>query len=67
VKCPVCGAASSVIESRKTMTNVVRRRRECVKNFHRWTTFELNAKRLDQLQLAETAVKAMSKAVRERS
>jgi transcriptional regulator NrdR family protein len=42
VKCPYCGSnKSSVLDSRDTEDSLeIRRRRECVKCLHRFTTYE---------------------------
>lgn len=40
MKCPICGAASRVLETRTTDTHATRRTREC-DNLHRFETFEI--------------------------
>lgn len=40
MKCPICGGKALVIETRRTVrTNQKRRRKECIKCGHRFTTF----------------------------
>lgn len=40
MKCPICAAASRVLETRTTDTHATRRMREC-DNLHRFETFEV--------------------------
>ena len=43
MKCPECGSACSAIVQTKKVAGKVRRRRECERCEHRWTTYELDA------------------------
>ena len=52
--CPV----GSHEETRLLETREGRRRRECGQCFHRWTTYEIPAERLEKLERLEQAVTA---------
>ena len=45
MKCPRCQSASEVLETRDA-----KRRRKCTACDHRWTTFEVTAQQLHQMQ-----------------
>ena len=50
--CPVCTHDEiAILETREG-----RRRRECKRCCHRWTTYEISAQRLDKLERLEQAV-----------
>ena len=46
--CNVCGEEAEVIDSR-IVSNYVRRRRKC-RNNHRFTTYEIDQSKMDQLR-----------------
>ncbi len=51
MKCPQCAAETGVTDSRWKTDNTTRRRRECVKCHHRFTSYESLG--LDKVQLAK--------------
>jgi transcriptional regulator NrdR family protein len=55
-KCPVCNHdENKIVEHRGS-----RRRRECGQCFHRWTTYEVPAERLEQLETIEQHAAAIA-------
>jgi len=55
-KCRAChNEESLVLEVRG-----IRRRRECIRCHHRWTTYEISAERLEQLEKLEQHAAAMA-------
>lgn len=55
-KCPVCHHDETpIVEHRGN-----RRRRECKLCHHRWTTYEISAKRLELLETLETHAAAIA-------
>lgn len=51
MKCPICAAASRVLETRTTDTHATRRTREC-DNLHRFETFEVVGPAVNGAQVA---------------
>ena len=52
VQCPRCNGESKVIDSRDGET-ARRRRRECLRCKHRYSTYEIHANEYDRLQVIE--------------
>ena len=61
--CPLCQHAdSSVIETRQTEQGI-RRRRECCRCRHRWTTFEISAEQFHENERIKSAADELMRAV----
>lgn len=61
-QCPACHHDEApIIEHRG-----VRRRRECRRCKHRWTTYEITAERLEKLETIEQHAAAIAEAMAER-
>lgn len=61
--CPVChDDRNAIVEHRGT-----RRRRECSQCRHRWTTYEVPAERLEQLETIEQHAAAIADAMADHS
>lgn len=65
MKCPICGVAADVKETRLAEENTVRRRHECL-NGHRFTTYEVYASTFSTFrrEIAATARRVAANAVR---
>lgn len=51
--CPDCGAADRTVLETRRLEDRVRRRCRCQQCGARWTTYEINAKHLEQLESAK--------------
>lgn len=62
LKCPICGAWSTVLDTREGLSETVRRRRKCA-NHHRFPTLEMHAtmRNVGAMQRALQTIKARRK------
>lgn len=61
-KCPVCDHPETLIVEHRG----IRRRRECQQCHHRWTTYEISAARLDELEAIERHAAAIAEVMSDR-
>lgn len=45
MKCPKCGCENLAVRDSRPVDGSVRRRRECIACYHRFTTYEIDEKR----------------------
>ena len=57
IHCPNCGCTFSSVVNTESITNAIRRRRECLECGVRWTTYECIGRQDDILKRKETLLK----------
>lgn len=64
MKCPICKGSTKTLESRKHVKGT-RRRRQCEKCLHRWTTYEVSENMLTFYESQINKVQELEKTIHE--
>jgi transcriptional regulator NrdR family protein len=61
--CPVCASGDSHVTDTRQVQNSIRRRRECCRCRHRWTTVEIMAAQFSEVERIKIAAETLVRAV----
>lgn len=59
--CPNCGADQSIVLDTVPKSDYIRRRRKCLDCNHRWTTFEVEGRKVDRYYTAKCSISKQEK------